>query len=52
MTKLFTSIILIAAVFSCQTKGSLSYRDFFDQTFTIIKEKSVKRNDLDWVATR
>lgn len=48
MSRYFILIIPILFTLSCQGEKQWSYSDFFEQAFSIIKERSIKKNEIDW----
>jgi len=49
MRIVFILIIVIIISISCKRKTQWNYEAFFEQTFNLIEENSIKRNDLNWV---
>lgn len=48
MSRYFIIIIPILLALSCQPKKQWGYSDFFEQAFSIIEERSIKKNEIDW----
>ncbi|MFB2118917.1 S41 family peptidase [Parapedobacter sp. 2B3] len=48
MGKYLILTISILFVLSCQNKKQWTYNDFFEQAFSLIEERSIKKNEIDW----
>jgi hypothetical protein len=48
----YALIILILTSFSCKRKSQLNYDAFFEQSFEFIKENSIKKNEVNWIALK
>lgn len=51
MKRIYLYLLLAFLIISCQKKPR-SFDDFFNQTFGIIQEKSIKKNVVNWNALR
>ena len=49
MKILYLLIIAALFTFSCKRKTQWDYGSFFEQSFELINEKSIKKNELNWV---
>ncbi|MGV3762671.1 S41 family peptidase [Parapedobacter sp.] len=48
LSKYLLLTISILLVLSCQNKKQWTHNDFFEQAFNIMKERSIKKNEIDW----